>query len=541
MPRASRLAAIAVLAISALIAVPLAAQTEFATPLARGQLRLDFTPVWSSWDHRWDPNATGLVPLTADYASDSLGVATLPFLQPLQDTLRAAAGAGFTLNLGHPLIALTASVRTMPIGLEYGLTRRLAIGVTVPIVRSRVDASFQMDTAALRKATWGGTPGYLDSTTVSAFRQQMGAALAALQTQATSGPAGLRAQALATIAALRPFLDVSYAPFLPRGATPGAKNLSTNLSTADSTYLALAAQYAALGDTLPQLSAPLPLPDSTALQTADLERLFEDPALGIGIDSFATIVRTGIGDITAHATYQFAEGGRYRGQIIVTTRFPTGQAPSASNFLDLGTGTHEFGLEAALANDVILNSNFLVHAVARAGGSATDQIPMRVTPPDLPIALLTQVAEIKRQSAPYLALDVDPTWMLDDAFSVRVAYGYFNQGTTRHSYVNPTDELRVGLPANVLDEGTAMRWMRLGAEVTFLTLDRYTKGRASLPYSVSVGYDNTIWGRGWAGAAGERIPRQLQGVLHAVQVSSLLHAGAFPLEELLRVTARRGG
>ena len=496
MPRASRLAAIVFLAISALVAGPLAAQTEFATPLARGQLRLDFTPVWSSWDHRWDQNSTGLIPLTADYATDSLGVSTLPFLQPLQDTLSKVAGAGFALNLGHPLIALNASVRTMPIGLEYGLTRRLAIGVTVPIVRSRVDVSFQMDSSSLRKSNVGWNPAFLGDTSVLAFRRQLSAALAALQTQATSGPAGLRSQAQATIAELQPLLAVSYAPFLPRGSTDGAKNLATNLQTADSAYLALAAQYAALGDTLPQISAPLALPDTTALQTADLERLFEDPALGIGIDSFATIVRTGIGDITAHATYQFADGGRYRGQLIVTTRFPTGQAPSASNFLDLGTGTHEFGLEAALASDVILSRNFLVHAVARAGGSATDQIQMRVTPPSFPIALLTQVAEIKRQPAPYLAFDVDPTWMLDDAFSVRVAYGYFTQGTMRHSYVNAADELRVGLPASVLDEGTAMRWMRVGTEVTFLTLDRYSKGRASLPYNVSVGYDNTIWGRG---------------------------------------------
>ena len=493
---AHRLAATVVLAVSALIAGPLQAQTEFATPLARGQLRLDFTPFWSSWDHRWDPSATGLVPLTADYATDSLGVGTLPFLDSLQDTLRRATGAGFTLNLGHPLIAMTASVRTMPIGLEYGLTRRLAIGVTVPIVRSRVDASFQMDTSALRKSNVGWNPAFVGDTGVLAFRREMTQALAALQAQATSGPAALRAQAQATIAELKPFLDVSYAPFLPRGGTNDAKSLAANLGTADSAYAQLAAQYAALGDTLPALSTTLSLPDTTGLMTADLERFFEDPALGIGIDSFATIVRTGIGDVTAHVTYQFAEGAAYRGQLLVTTRFPTGQAPSASNFLDLGTGTHEFGLEVALANDVILNSTFLVHAVARVGGSASDQIPMRVTPPEFPIAPLTQVAEIKRRPAPYVAIDVDPTWMLDDAFSVRVAYGYFSQGAMRHSYVNPTDELRVGLPASVLDEATAMRWMRVGAEVTFLTLGRYAKGRASLPYSVSVGYDNTIWGRG---------------------------------------------
>jgi hypothetical protein len=120
---------------------------------------------------------------------------------------------------------------------------------------------------------------------------------------------------------------------------------------------------------------------------------------------------------------------------------------------------------------------------------------MRVTPPAFPIAPLAQLAVVRRKPAPYVALDLDPTWMMDDAFSVRVAYSFFSQGATLHSYVNPSDEAHVGLLASVLDEGTAARWMRIGGAVTFSTAARYARGRASLPYSVSVGYDNTIWAR----------------------------------------------
>jgi len=498
MPRTAQLAATLVLATSALLVRPAAAQTELAVPLGRGQLRIDFTPLWSSWDHRFDPTAPGLVPIATDFASDSLGVGTLPFLQPLQNQIQLATGLGsFSLNLGHPLIALNASVRTMPIGIELGLSRRLSIGVTVPIVRSRVDASFKVDSTPGRQSNVGWNPGFLNPTADTAFRNGMTRVLAALQTQASNGPPALQAQAQAAIAALQPFLTVSSAPFLPRNTTAAADSILTRLARADSTYAQLAAQYLALGDTLPTLSATtLPLPDSAAsLGRDDLERLFSDPTLPIAADTFGTVVRTGIGDITAHATYQFAEGARYRGQVIVTTRFPTGSAPSASNFLDLGTGTHEFGLEAALSNDLLFGGAFLVHAVARAGGSGSDQLPMRVTLPEFPIVPISQLAEIKRKPAPYVALDLDPTWMMDDAFSVRVAYSFFTQGATLHSYVNPADQTRVGLPASVLDEGTATRWMRIGGAVTFSTAERYARGRASLPYSVSVGYDNTIWGR----------------------------------------------
>jgi len=46
------------------------------------------------------------------------------------------------------------------------------------------------------------------------------------------------------------------------------------------------------------------------------------------------------------------------------------------------------------------------------------------------------------------------------------------------------------------DEETAVRWMRIGAAVTFSTLDRFAAGRATLPYTLTVGYQDTFWGRG---------------------------------------------
>ena len=89
-----------------------------------------------------------------------------------------------------------------------------------------------------------------------------------------------------------------------------------------------------------------------------------------------------------------------------------------------------------------------------------------------------------------------PTWRVDDAFSVGVRYAYFIQGATHFAYVDAADSARVALPASVLDRETAVRWMRIGAAVTFSTLDRFAAGRASLPYTLTVGYQNTFWGRG---------------------------------------------
>ncbi len=496
MPRAVRLLVGLAIASSAILPGSLAAQAEFAVPVAPGQLRVDITPWWLSYDHYFDPAAPGtLVPLSAAYQADTFGVAALPFLAPSQTQIRAASGVGdFVLNLGATEVALTSSIRTIPIGFELGLSKWLAVGVSVPIVRSRVDVGFRTDSTRTGNVTWN--PGYFNAGLDSAFRSQMNAALAALQTQATGGPAALRAQAQALLGTLQPFLAVSSAPFLPNGSTAAAAGITTRLDSAETAYAQLAAQYAAGGVTLPPLTELIAMPDSASVLTRDsLEQLFNDTRLPVQSDTFGTFVRTGLGDVTAHATLQLANRAGLRGQLVVTTRFPTGTAPSAYEIADLGTGTHEFGLDLALAGDVRLADRFLVHGVARAGGSGSDQLPMRVTPPDLPFAPVAQVATIKRSPGSYVGLDLDPVWMLDDAFSVRVVYRYFNQAATRHSYVTAGDSARVGLPAGVLDEGTAMQWMRIGGGVTFSTLDRYAKGLASLPYTLTVSYENTVWGR----------------------------------------------
>jgi hypothetical protein len=219
MPHAARLLLALGIASSAFLPGSLAAQAEFAVPVRPGQLRLDITPFWLSYDHFFDPAAPGtLTPFSAAYASDSFGVASLPFLAPTESQIRAASGVGsFSLDLGSTEVALTSSIRTIPIGFELGLTRRIAIGMSVPIVRSRVDVGFRTDSTKPGNVSWN--PGFFNAAADSAFRSQMNAALAALQTQAASGPASLRAQAQAMLTALQPFLAVSSAPFLPNGST----------------------------------------------------------------------------------------------------------------------------------------------------------------------------------------------------------------------------------------------------------------------------------------------------------------------------------
>jgi hypothetical protein len=221
-----------------------------------------------------------------------------------------------------------------------------------------------------------------------------------------------------------------------------------------------------------------------------------DSASGAGGDSLAMVLHTRIGDVQAAATYLLVARPSWRSLVTMTVRLPTGMVDSDRNFLDVGTGDHALGVELGTRNDAALGRRFHIVAGGRVGFHAGDQLSRRISPPWIPIAPYAQLAQVRRSMGRWLAVDVMPTWLVDDAFSLGVRFAYFSQGPTHYSYVDAADSARVGLPASVLDAETAMRWVRAGANATFSTLGRHAAGLARLPYTITIGYQNTFWGRG---------------------------------------------
>src|SRR3990172_9144618 len=169
---------------------PVVAQGEDATPLRPGTIRITLAPDWSRWDRRFGAGTPGfaagsLEPAAVDFSSDSLGTAQLPFLSGLETRVRNITGLNaFRLNLGRAQLTLNHSVRVVPIGFELGLTRRLAVGGTIPIVRSRVEAFLLgPDTVGGDAATRGNVglnPAWLRPDTLAPYRAEVDAVLAAL-------------------------------------------------------------------------------------------------------------------------------------------------------------------------------------------------------------------------------------------------------------------------------------------------------------------------------------------------------------------------
>jgi len=99
----------------------------------------------------------GAEPLSADLSSSALGVTELPLLAQTEASLKQLAGdPAVRLSLGRLEVRGGARIVTTPISLEYGITRRLSVGVQVPIVQTRrvVQLRVNEDTTALANVGW---------------------------------------------------------------------------------------------------------------------------------------------------------------------------------------------------------------------------------------------------------------------------------------------------------------------------------------------------------------------------------------------------
>ncbi len=291
-------------------------------------------------------------------------------------------------------------------------------------------------------------------------------------------------------------IPAPFSPVLPIDTSPAGDSLATILGRGQASYASLAGQYASQGVTLPAFTAGFTLP-TAALDSSALRRIFSDPAGPLAGDSLTEVVRTGIGDIEVGAWYQLAARPRWRSQLAVTVRLPTGTMDDPDNFIDIGTGDGQLDIEAAIRNDFVVSRRLWVHAAARYGVQTSDVLERRISPWYEPLAEAALTARVRRDLGDYLAIDVVPNWQLDEGFSVGVGYRFFRQGASSFAYADPAPQnLALLIDPNILGEGTSVTRMRIGASATFSALERYYSGRARLPLRVTWGYQNTFWGRG---------------------------------------------
>jgi hypothetical protein len=497
---------------------------EDAAPVPSGMLRMRVANVWSRFDQRFVVDGT--TSLGAELSADSLGSAQLPRLQPIEASLRTlATDPTLRLSLGWLHVGSNARIVSTPISLEYGISRRLSVGVVVPIVETRRVAQATVRGEALFANASYVSPGnrnvaaQVNAAVRNAYRKaadSLGILLAQCPTNpSAAGCAAVNANvadATAARARASAFADAvtvlgTTAPQVivaPRATSPLADTLEARrvqLNQRLQQYLGAGA-----GASTSVFTAP------TDFSYVDLQGRGGVPALlagplGGGLDSIHTTERVGFGDIAVGARFlvfdafaaDSAPPPRLQTRLVVgaAVRFATSRTDSAQSLVDIATGDGA-GAEINSAWDVIVG-HFGATVAARYARFLERTVQASVVgDPEAPFPY-PLFAERKRRAGDVLGLDLTPRLLLTRSLSLDGHYGLERRSATTYGPalaipVDPCGTCQSTAPAGETFVGLPRTAQRIGYGLRFSTVDLYARRLARYPIQVTYAHLETITG-----------------------------------------------
>ena len=500
---------------------------EDATVLPRGAARITAQGAWTSFNELYGPGGK-LEALGAPFSLDSLGVAQLELLLPVQTTLRALAQQpNANISLGPVRTDFSARVARSSVSLDVGLTSRIMLSARIPYEHTISEVVMNTNPRDLRdpRANIAPNPA-LAATSAAAARNgrvvdSLFRAINELSTRLAGCPANPgdavcnnRAQVEALLGTARTF------------ATGVARTYGTGTDTtrgslfvplANSTIQnAIAARVAGLNDSfktyIPQLGIwEAPAPAEAPLSAGQANALISE---ALGVAPVGLVDRSHLGDIEIGAKVLVldsfgglagarAAGSRAGFRLAVggLVRLGTGQVDRPNELVDVGTGDGQTDIEANGVLDLVFGRRWWASAAGRYGLQLEDEqmlrIPSGSRSPFLP-AYREQT--VSRDLGDYIELEATPRFVYNDYLSASAQWLYRRKAEDAYagsfSVDGPGDD-PVSLDATVLGIGTEQSEQRLGAGATFSTLRAYDRGRARIPFEVQLFHYQTISGEGY--------------------------------------------
>ena len=528
-PRARRLLTIAVLAsLCALGAKDTQAQTipsptEDAIPIPGGWFRLSVGTAWTRYDSRFGDSGS-IRGLGDEFSTDSLGPRQLPRLAPIEGALKTLTqNAAQRLTFGRLEVRSDARIVTTPIAFEYGITRRLSLGVVVPLVQTRRSAQTRVNqrptgdttktsNVGIMPQSGRATQAALNATFVANLAtaaQSLNALLArCARTPAAAECDPIRGRETDAAATARRASDFAGAVATGYGVTEQTAVVAPLTGSALATTIEL--QRAALAA---QLATYVPgtvlgtLPTATTeFSYIDLQGRANTPGLlqsdlGGGVDSIATTERLNFGDIELRARVLLIDrvqrdslpmhGPQVRLGVGGIVRFATSRPDSAIDLLDIGTGEGA-GVEVRSALDV---------GVGRVGATISGRyarwFARTVTSPlvGYPISgwPFPQFGEVSRKAGNLVGIDVTPRFFASEwlAFEGQFGIEHTDSATFTGADGAPCPACVV-LSNSILP--TPLTVQRIGFGMRYSTVDAFLRRRARYPIEVSYRHLETITG-----------------------------------------------
>jgi hypothetical protein len=473
--------------------------TEDARTLPKGTVRLRGLTAWTRFDHVYGglgDSTNGAHPLGDLFSAPHLGVDQISSLASAQTALRTLTGnAALRLDAGQLVTTANSRIVTIPLTLEYGLTDRLTVGVTVPVVQTTTNTVIELNPRALPGigVNTGPNPGLFTGNTtaraanlavydaLSRAHADLTAALAACPTNPTSTvcsqpDAARQAQALSDSyrAAVQTLYGTDPAhpgsPFVPTG--PVQNIINSQLAALDASLQTLLGQ-----SYLPTATRPAGAAANAAL--LQLQQLLTNPA-GVAFDSLGSPTDIGIGDVEVSAALRlfddFADTTRTawqaRAAIRGVLRLGTGKPADGLVPFAIGTGTGQTSADGAAVLDVRFPARLMMTLLgqytAYFGSTTVHRMPgddYSLFPLDVPI-------EGTWRAGNTMQIEATPRYLLSDYFTVHGNYSLRRQAGSTYTSPNLTT-------APLFDAATEQR---IGFGFAYSTLARYAQRRASVPF-----------------------------------------------------------
>lgn len=544
-----RRARVALLALLALALLPVAPRVtsaqrvlgpaDDATVVPRGLFRFGVQTTWSRANERFSDGLLGRKDgqaerLGIDFDLDSLGPSRFEPLQPLTGALQVLTGkTAVPSTLGRLRVDFDYSAVTTPISLEYGLLRRLTLGVVVPYVKTRNEV-FVNPNPDRTGGTMGINPALTHNSALAqnlALATQLSSAVTQLQTALTTcmgssapecaainadraGAAQLATNGSAVAAAVVAIYGTKAGEgsrFAPVQGSVIQKDIAARLAALSIDFGGyLGAPPGSQSGWITQQPVGAPL-----MGLADFNTIIADSSFGIAAVPMETVERSHIGDVEFGGKLLLYDGlgaqppqkPDFRGLKLRLAvggayRLGTAQYQSPDDFADFGTGDGQDDIEGRVFADLLFGRRFWASFVGKYGVQKPDQQFERVPDnPHDPFPALYRKQYIGRDLGDYTAMEFSPRVSLSDALMFTATYSVYNKKADSYTGTFNATDLSgdpVTIDASILNAGTERKEQRFVAGFTYSTMAAYYRGRAKRPLEVSYVVGQSLSGSGLA-------------------------------------------
>lgn len=462
--------------------------------LARGSLLLEVDPGAVSF-RRLYPDGSGEGP-DRFLLLPAIGTDQAPALEPSEARFRSLAGDPDApgIVLGATRGRITADEQVLPMRLYYGVLDRVTVGLTVPVVRRRVEAHLRLSPEG---ANVGRNPALADNGTVADFLAQSESALAQLEAAvddwcAQAGEADPRCtEGRALVADLGGFLGGLSTAYEEEALFPLASgDLGGLLSVRWGSFRIAAAEWNVTPpEALPLASAFL---DDDALRSEVVE-----PAWGPGgfpMETPRTFLL--LGDVEAHVALALLHpqpdprnGIRIRSSLVGTVRFPTGRPDSLRIVAPLDPPRGAGGLELRSVTDLLLPGRFAVLAVVEFGTAGSRDLVLLAPDPSRPFVPGATRTRARWSPGDHLRVALTPRFHLHRNLSVGLGWRYLARKPDRYESLEPD-----GPPIFEADRGPRLH--HVAFELRYSAMEPPASEGTPLPLEVRIRLSRTVSGSG---------------------------------------------